>query len=74
MRGIALKTTPEKFFLTIDRNVINQEVLMRLIERLRFEYLVEKAALDKDDVDQLAEDIKSEWWEKNKDLFIPKEV
>jgi uncharacterized protein (UPF0335 family) len=65
MTGIALSANEQQFFLTIDKNVISREKLQQFLDRIRLEYLVEKADFD-DSIEQLGEEIKADWWAKNK--------
>ena len=69
MQAISLKTTPEKFLLSIDRSVIDTSALLRLLERLRVESLAKKVDFE-EDIEQLGEEIKADWWDKNKDRLI----
>jgi hypothetical protein len=65
MTGIALSANEQQFLLTIDRNVISKEKLEQLLERIRLEFLVEQASFD-DSIEQLGDDLKADWWKKNK--------
>ena len=69
MQAISLKKTPEKFLLSIDRSVIDTPSLLRLLERLRVESLGKKVDFG-EDIELLGEEIKADWWEKNKKRFI----
>lgn len=65
MTGIALSANEQQFLLTIDRNVISKEKLEQLLERIRLEFLVEQASFD-DSIETLGDDLKADWWAKNK--------
>ncbi len=69
MEAISLESKDDQFLITIDKNSINTEVVVQLINRLRMEYLVEKAAFE-DDIEKLGEEIKSEWWSNNKSRLL----
>jgi hypothetical protein len=69
MQAIDLQTTDDRFLISIDKNFIDREFLLTLIEKIRLEYLVRKADFD-DGIEELGEAIKADWWEKNKDRFI----
>ena len=69
MQVIDLQTTDDKFLLTIDRTFIDKEFLMRLVENIRLEYLARKVDFD-ESIEDLGEEMKKDWWEKNKSKFI----
>nr|NQU90590.1 hypothetical protein [Bacteroidota bacterium] len=67
-RGIFLS----RFLISIDKSIFDQETILGLLNRLRMEYLIKKADLG-DDIEQLGEEIKTDWWKKNKGRFIEPE-
>ncbi len=69
MQAIDLQTTNDKFLISIDKNSIDKEFLLNLIEKIRLEYLVRKVDFD-EIIEDLGEEIKADWWQKNKDKFI----
>jgi hypothetical protein len=69
MQVIDLQTTNDKFLISIDKNSIDKEFLLNLIEKIRLEYLVRKVDFD-ESIEDLGEEIKADWWQKNKDKFI----
>jgi hypothetical protein len=69
MQAIDLQTTNDKFLISIDKNSIDKEFLLNLIEKIRLEYLVRKVDFD-ESIEDLGEEIKADWWQKNKDKFI----
>lgn len=69
MKAIELQTDETAFWLKIDKTAIDKEVLIDLIQRIRFEYLIKKADFDEDIV-ELGEEIKAEWWAKNKERLL----
>lgn len=69
METLEIKSTKDKFIITIDRSTVNARVLTNLIKRLRLEQLVQKANFD-DDIVELGEQIKKDWWKKNKKRFL----
>lgn len=68
-RAISLETVDNDYLIKLDKNLIDRDVLIDLIEYIRMEYLIRKADFDKD-VEEIGEEIKAEWWEKNKERFI----
>ncbi len=69
MTSIHLDTQDDKYLISLDKASFDKEWLMGLIERLRMEELARKFNFDEDS-EQLGEDIKSDWWNKNKSRFI----
>jgi hypothetical protein len=69
MQAIDLQTTNDKFLISIDKNLVDKEFLLNLIEKIRLEYLVRKVDFD-ESIEDLGEEIKADWWQKNKDKFI----
>ena len=69
MTSIHLDTQDDKYLISLDKASFDKEWLMGLIERLRMEELARKFNFDEDS-EQVGEDIKSDWWDKNKSRFI----
>lgn len=69
MQAIDLQTTEDRFLISIDKNLVDKEFLLELIEKIRLEYMVRKADFDAG-LEDLGEEIKADWWKKNKDRFI----
>lgn len=69
MEAISLETTDDQFLIRVDKNSLKPEFVMHLIERLRVEQLAEKVNFNSN-IEQLAEDIKAEWWNNNKSLLL----
>lgn len=72
MKVIDFETTGDKFLISIDKNAMKKESVMRLIKRLRQEYLAEIADID-ESILELGDEIKATWWQKNKARFIKDE-
>ncbi|MEZ5058753.1 MAG: hypothetical protein R2879_17090 [Saprospiraceae bacterium] len=68
MKLINLKTTEDKFLISIDRSAMDKESLMRLIENIQMELLAQEANIDPSVV-EIGAEIKSSWWDKNKEEF-----
>lgn len=71
MKSITLDTQNDQFVISIDKKMIDKEVLMGFLDNLRLEFLAQKVNFD-EDIEALGEEIKEEWWKNNKDRFIPK--
>lgn len=69
MQAIDLQTTNDKFLISIDKNLVDKELLLNLIEKIHLESLVRKVNFD-ESLENLGEEIKVDWWKRNKDRFI----
>lgn len=69
MQAIRLEQNEQSFFLTISKEVIDKDMLVELVERIRLEYLLKQADFDQS-IEDLGEEIKADWWKANKDKFI----
>lgn len=72
MGTVKVGFSKDKFIISVDKNSINKESLVQFIDNLRLESLADKVDFD-EDIEELGEEIKEDWWKKNKDRFIPKE-
>ena len=68
-QAISLQDTGERYLISIDKTMVGQEMLLKLLNRLRVEYLTKKADFD-DDIENLGEEIKTSWWENNRDRLL----
>jgi len=48
MKAINLEANDTAYLLSIDKNAIDKEALLNLIERIRLEYLIKKADFDEE--------------------------
>ena len=69
MTTIQLDTQPDKYLISIDRSAVDRQWLVQLIDRLRMEELAAQFDFG-EDVEALGEQIKADWWAKNKSRFI----
>ena len=72
MKPISLNTSEDQFIISIDKKVMTKDLLLQFIDNLRLEFLAQKVNFD-DSIEELGEEIKKNWWNENKDRFIPKE-
>ncbi|MCB0592623.1 MAG: hypothetical protein H6557_31460 [Lewinellaceae bacterium] len=69
MSAISFQTTNNKFLITIDRDLVDKDIILRLVENLRVEFLAHKVDVGPK-VLEIGEDIKQSWWEKNKERLL----
>ena len=72
MKSITIDSSDDRFIISIDKNLINKDLLLQFVDNLRLEFLARKVDFGKD-IEDLGEEIKEHWWKENKDRFIPKE-
>ena len=51
-------------------NTIDIEGAQRIIDYIRYQEVTSKSSATQRDVDNLAEEVNIEWWDKNKDSFL----
>lgn len=56
--------------LKFPKKFVSTKYVQQFLERLRLEAIVEKSQLTEEQAWDLSEQIKQEWWEENKDLFL----
>lgn len=69
MSHIQLENHPDKYLITLDKAAFDREWVVELIEKLRIEDLARQLNFDKS-VEAVGEQIKADWWSKNKNRFI----
>jgi hypothetical protein len=69
MTTFQVEHTAETVQVTLDRNFFNDEELLSILRYLRVEYLAKKINFG-EDIEELGEEIKTNWWAKNKLRFI----
>ncbi|OIN58053.1 hypothetical protein [Arsenicibacter rosenii] len=69
MTSIHLESNQDRYTISIDKNAVDKAWMIKLIERLRMEELAHQLNFD-ESVEELGEQIKADWWAKNKSRFI----
>ncbi|MFN3850686.1 MAG: hypothetical protein ACK4NY_14730 [Spirosomataceae bacterium] len=69
MTSIHLDTSNDKYLISIDKQAINKTWLVKLVEKLRKEELAKKFDFD-EEIEEIGEQIKADWWKNNKHRFI----
>ena len=72
MKSISIDTSNDRFIISIDKNLINKDLLLQFVDNLRIEFIAQKVDFD-EEIEILGEEIKENWWKENKDRFIPKD-
>ena len=71
-KALKLQATDKQFLISIDKSAIDKEFLLRLMNRIRMEYLAKSVDFD-ENIEHLGEEIKADWWNKNKDRLLNSE-
>ncbi len=58
--------------LTFSKEYIHSQELLRLLEILRIKELLSQSQTTEDDAMALDEELKSAWWQQNRDRFLAK--
>jgi hypothetical protein len=61
MQGIAIKSTKNKYKISIDKKIYDEKIISSLLNFLELEYLARKVDFNKD-IMNLAKEIKSDLW------------
>jgi hypothetical protein len=69
MGAISIQTEGDEFVIRLKKSSINEIFVMELLRRLRMEQLAKEIDFD-NSIDSLGEEIKADWWEKNKDKHL----
>jgi len=69
MQDFSIKSLGEQIIITVDRSLMSLESLNRLFERMRIEQLVKKANF-RDEVVDIGNEIKRDWWQKNREQYL----
>ena len=73
MNSVTLEIQDDRFLISIGRDYVDQEFLIKLVERIKLEHLVRRADFD-ESIKELGEQIKADWWQKNKDRLLNRKV
>jgi|UPI000584D9D9 hypothetical protein len=70
MSAVTFDSSKDRFIISIDKKLVSKDALLQFLEHLRLEALAEKVDFQ-EDIEDLGEKIKRDWWQVNKDRFIP---
>ena len=73
MESIQVEDQNHQFLIRIDKDSIEKETLIELLHKIRTEDLSRRADLG-EDIEQLGEEIKADWWSKNKERWIKNDL
>ena len=70
MNAIEVQTSPDRYIISIDKSLMDKDVLFSFLERLKLEELARKVNFD-ESILEIGEEINKNWWKNNKSRFIP---
>lgn len=70
MNAIEVQTSPDRYIISIDKSLMDKDILFSFLERLKLEELARKVNFD-ESILEIGEEINVNWWENNKSRFIP---
>jgi len=59
-----------KILISIDQDMISSDSFLKFMERMKIEEIAQKSKLSEEDAISIAEEMKAEWWGKNKDQLL----
>lgn len=69
MQAIEIQNQPDRYVISIAKDAMDKDTLLRLLETIQLEQLARKIDFD-DSILELAEEINTGWWQANKERFI----
>lgn len=67
-----VQVTEENVNIVFSRNLINDKDLLEFLEKVRLKNHISKSQLTEEDVESLDNELKSNWWKKNRNRFLSK--
>jgi len=67
---INIRYEHNELIVRIPKNLASSDYVQRLLEYLRLEATLEKSEVSDSEIENLSEEIKAEWWARNKDIFL----
>ena len=71
IRMITIESTAKEIHVTIPRDDVDVRSLDAVLRWLEFDGIARTSKMTGDEAFQLAEESKADWWEKNRDRFLP---
>jgi phage gp29-like protein len=69
MTAIQVNSTATETIINIPKAAVAPEIVMRILERIRFEELIQKSDFQ-EDIENIGEEIKADWWQRNRDKYL----
>lgn len=69
MEAIQVQSAESTIQIIVDKNIVNMDFLVDLMEQLRVEYLASSIDFS-EDIIKIGDEIKKTWWQKHKEEFL----
>lgn len=69
MEILTIDSQKDRYIISIEKEAFDKDFLLDILEKLKAEALAKKMNIG-DDISELANEIKRDWWERNKGKFI----
>lgn len=60
----------KKILIAIDEDMLSNEYFLEFLERMKLEDIARKSRLTEDDAMTIANEMKEDWWQKNKSELL----
>ena len=67
-----VQVTEENVNIVFSRNLVSDKDLVEFLEKVRLKNLISKSQLTEENIKNLDNQLKSNWWKKNRDRFLAK--
>jgi len=67
---VQISFSDDEAILKFPKQLVSSAYVQEFLQRLRLEAIVEKSQLTEEQAWELSEEIKQEWWQKNKEKFL----
>jgi hypothetical protein len=69
MDGLEINSQENKLIISMDKNLFSFQTLNHVVDYLKLEALLNKANFS-EEILEVGEQIKKDWWEKNKNTYL----
>lgn len=69
---LKVQVTDDNVNVVFSRNLLNDKELMDFIEKVKVKSLISQSQLTEEDAQKLDNELKSNWWKKNRERFLEK--
>jgi len=67
-----VQVTEENVNIVFSRNLVSDKDLVEFLEKVRLKNLISKSQFTEENLKNLDNQLKSNWWEKNRERFLAK--
>jgi hypothetical protein len=71
---ISVESTDDALLVRIPYGEISEQRVMEMLRDFQVERIFATSKMTEEEADAMAEEMKADWWERNKERFLPKSV